>query len=340
MASRHSALRLVILLALAGACAPPTRTGPPAAGGEVVAASPARPIEFVISTEPGGGSDIYARFIQGVIERNSLSPQPVLPVNKPGGAGAVAFQYVFEKRSDMHFIMITLNSFFTTLIVQKDSLPYKYDDFTPIANLALDPFFLWVNEASPWRTAQDFLAAAKAEVLTVGGTGSKQEDEILFTLIQQKGGTQGFRYVPQAGGGAVAAALAGDQVQATVNNPSEGLSFYQATPRRLRPLCTFANASPASGPYQGLATCRSQGLDVGVEYFIMRSVMGPPGLRPEQVKFHADLMKRVFDSEEWKKFADDNVLDLKFLAGTEFKTFLDQYNRLHLDVMNQAGWVQ
>src|SRR5437867_10720984 len=127
------------------ACTPgaPRRGAAQPADGETQAVAPTRPIEFVISTEPGGGSDIYARFIQGVIEKESLSPQPVLPINKPGGAGAVAFQYVFEKRGDMHFIMITLNSFFTTLITQGADLPYKYSDFTPIANLALDPFFLW-----------------------------------------------------------------------------------------------------------------------------------------------------------------------------------------------------
>jgi tripartite-type tricarboxylate transporter receptor subunit TctC len=325
---------------LVAACNPPAprpaAPAPPA--GEVTAATPSRPIEFVISTEPGGGSDIYARFIQGVIEKNGLSPQPVLPVNKPGGAGAVAFQYVFEKRADMHFIMITLNSFFTTLILQGADLPYKYDDFTPIANLALDPFFLWVNESSSWRSAQDFVAAAKAESLTVAGTGSKQEDEVLFTLIQQRAGTQPFRYVPQTGGGAVAAQLAGEQVQATVNNPSEGLSFYQASPRRLRPLCTFANAAPTAGPYQGLPTCKSQGLDAGIEYFIMRSVMGPPGLRPEQVKFHEDMLRKSFDSAEWKKFAEDNVLELKYLAGAEFKKFVDEYQALHVGVMKQAGW--
>ena len=67
--------------------------------------------------------------MQGVIEKNKLSPQPVQPVNKEGGSGAVAFTYVFEKKGDMHYVMITLNSFFTTIITQ--SLPYKATDFTP-----------------------------------------------------------------------------------------------------------------------------------------------------------------------------------------------------------------
>jgi len=121
---------------------------------------PSRPVEFVISTAVGGGSDIYARAMQAIIEEQKLSPQPVQPTNKEGGSGAVAFTYVFEKKGDMHYIMITLNSFFTTIITQK--LPYKAVDFTPIANLALDPFFLWVNEDSPWKTAGDFIAAANS----------------------------------------------------------------------------------------------------------------------------------------------------------------------------------
>ena len=49
---------------------------------------PKQPIEFVIQTSPGGGSDQYARYWIGIIEKYKLSPQPVIPVNKPGGAGA------------------------------------------------------------------------------------------------------------------------------------------------------------------------------------------------------------------------------------------------------------
>src|SRR6266498_1807513 len=186
---------------------------------------PTRPIEFVISTAVGGGSDIYARAMQAIIEEQKLSPQPVQPTNKEGGSGAVAFTYVFEKKGDMHYIMITLNSFFTTIITQK--LPYKATDLTPVANLALDPFFLWVNEDSPYKNAGDFVKAAQEKSITVAGTGSKQEDEALFRRIEDSMKTKPFTYVPQTSGATVAAAVAGHQggVDASVNNPSEGLPF-------------------------------------------------------------------------------------------------------------------
>ncbi|MDO8506461.1 MAG: tripartite tricarboxylate transporter substrate binding protein [Candidatus Limnocylindria bacterium] len=343
----HSSIsRLLAILGagllVAAACGgTPAATSAPTSSAAPSAAAfqqPTRPVEFVISTAPGGGSDIYARVMQGVIEKNKLSPQPVQPVNKEGASGAVAFTYVFEKKTDMHYVMITLNSFFTTIITQK--LPYKSTDFTPIANLALDPFFLWVNDDSPWKNAQDFIAAAQKDALLVAGTGSKQEDEALFRRIQDTAKTKAFTYIPQQSGSLVAAALAGHQagVVATVNNPSEGLGLYQANPKRLRPLCAFLPDSPKTGVYTGLATCKSQGLAID-DYYVMRAIVAAPGLTAAQQGFWVDVFKKVYDSAEWKKFMDDNALTPDFRSGVEFRQFLSQYEQLHRDIAAKNNWV-
>jgi len=298
-----------------------------------------RPVEFVISTGPGGGSDIYARLWIAIMEKEKALNTSVLPVNKEGGAGAVAFTYVFERKADPHYIMVTLNSFFTTIITQK--LPYKATDFTPLANMALDPFFLWVNEDSPWKNAQDFVKAAQEKSITVAGTGSKQEDEVLFRRIQDLAKTKPFSYIPQSGGGAVAIALAGHQggVDATVNNPSEGIGLYQATPKKLRPLCAFTPASPKEGTYKDLATCKSQGLDI-TDYYIVRAVVGPPGITAAQTTYWADVFKKVFDSKDWKEFMSKNALDPDYRAGAELKKLFDDYTKLHQEIAQKNGWVQ
>ncbi|MEP7003600.1 MAG: tripartite tricarboxylate transporter substrate-binding protein [Chloroflexota bacterium] len=308
-------------------------------GASVALVSPTKPVEFIISTAPGGGSDIYARKMQSIIDALKLSPQPVTPVNKEGGSGAVAFQYVFDKKGDSSEIMITLNSFFTTLIVQK--LPYKATDFTPIANLALDPFYLWVNEDSPWKNAQDFIAAAKADSLVVTGTGSKQEDEALFDRIQVTAGLKPFKYVPSASGSTVAAAVAGHQggVVASVNNPSEGKGLYSGSPRKMRPLCTFEPASPTGGTFSGLATCTSQGLAIS-DYYIVRSIMAPPGLSAGQRAFWVDVFKKVYDSDDWKKFMVDNELKPDFRSGADFDKLIADYQKLHEDIAKQFNWIQ
>ncbi len=321
------------------AASPAPTTAGSAAPSVATLEQPTKPVEFVISTAPGGGSDIYARFMQGVIEKNKLSPQPVQPVNKEGGSGAVAFTYVFEKKGDMHYVMITLNSFFTTIITQK--LPYKATDFTPIANMALDPFFLWVNSDSPWKTAQDFVDAAKKDSLVVSGTGSKQEDEALFRRIEDTMKTKAFTYVPSQSGATVAAAVAGHQggVVASVNNPSEGLPFYQGADKKMRPLCAFLPDSPKTGIYAGLVTCKTQGIPID-DYYIMRAIVAPPGLSAAQQAFWVDVFKKVFDSAEWKKFMDDNVLQPDFRSGVEFRQFLSQYQQLHQDIATKFKWVQ
>jgi len=327
---------LVTLSACATANAPsatPTSSGSASAAAVI---QPTHPVEFVISTAPGGGSDIYARAMATIIENKKLSPQPVTPLNKEGGSGAVAFQYVYEKTGDMHYVMITLNSFFTTIITQK--LAFKATDFTPVANLALDPFFLWVNDDSPWKTAQDFVDAAKKDSLTVAGTGAKQEDEALFRRIQDLMQTKPFTYISQTSGATVAAAVAGHQggVVASVNNPSEGLQLYQA--KKMRPLCAFMPASPTTAVYASLPTCKAQGIAID-DYFIMRAIMAPPGLSPGQQAFWIDVFKKVYDSDEWKKFMSDNALQPDFKSGLEFRQFILQYQQLHQDIATKFKWV-
>jgi putative tricarboxylic transport membrane protein len=203
-------------------------------GGLAEAAWPNKPVEFVIPAGVGGGADQYARFLIGLNVKNKYIPQPILPVNLDGGAGAVAMQSVLKQKGNNYEMMITLNAFITTPLFQ--NLPFTFRDFTPIALLALDNFPLWVHKDSPYKTLNDFLAAAREKSLSVCGTGSKQEDEIVFRAIEKLGKTKPFKYVPFKGGGEVAQNLVGRHCEATVNQLSEAGSFY---PEYLRPLVVF-----------------------------------------------------------------------------------------------------
>jgi len=319
------------------ATAAPTAAAPTVAAATPLAAiPPTRNVEFVIQTGPGGSSDIYARFWIAIMEKEKLTPLPVQAVNKEGGAGAVAFTYVFERRGDPHYIMVTLNSFWTTIITQK--LPYKTTDFTPIVNMALDPFFLWVPADSPIKTAGDFVKEAQAREMTASGTGSKQEDEVLFRRIQELAKTKPFKYVPQSGGGAVATALAGKQggVEVTVNNPSEARALFQQN--RLKAICAFTPASPKEGIFKDLPTCKSQGLAID-DYYNVRSVVAPPGLNAGQQKFWIDTFKKVNDHADWKKFLTDNALDPDFRSGDDFKKLIEQYQKIHEEIAAKFGWI-
>ena len=114
-----------------------------------------KPVEFVCHAAAGGGSDIQARFIQSVIEKEKLCSQPVAVVNRAGGGGAIAFAYVAGKKGDPHVWLTATTSFMTTPLLGKSK--YTYKDFTPITNLAFDDFLVTVRADAPWKTMKDLI---------------------------------------------------------------------------------------------------------------------------------------------------------------------------------------
>ena len=183
---------------------------------------PEKPVEFVIMAGQGGGADRLARFIQSIIEKNKLSPQPFIPVNKGGGSGAEALRYLKDNAGNPHVIMATLNSYYTTPL-RNPGLGVDISTFTPIARLAEDTFLLWVNADTDIKSVDDYTKAVKAagaDKWIMGGTGKGQEDSLVTALLENAYGIH-VTYVPFKGGGTVAKQLIGGHIDSTVNNPSQ-----------------------------------------------------------------------------------------------------------------------
>src|SRR5512141_1503859 len=120
---------------------------------------PTKPVEFVVPAGTGGGADQMARLLQGVISKNNLMKQPLIVVNKAGGAGSEGFLDVKNAKGDPHKIIITLSNLFTTPLAT--NTPFNWRDLTPVQMLALDQFVLWVNADTPYKSAKDYVEAAK-----------------------------------------------------------------------------------------------------------------------------------------------------------------------------------
>ena len=177
------------------------------AGAAQAAWEPAKPVEFVVPAGTGGGADQMARFIQGVVAKHKLMKQSIVVVNKGGGAGAEGFLEVKGANADPHKLIITLSNLFTTPLAT--GVPFNWRDLTPVSMMALDQFILWVNAESPYKTAKEFLDALKSQApntLKMGGTGSKQEDQIITVMLENVAGKK-MTYVPFKGGGDVAVQL-------------------------------------------------------------------------------------------------------------------------------------
>ena len=111
---------------------------------------PTKSVEFVVPAGTGGGADQMARFIQSVVAKYKLMDQPMIVVNKGGGAGAEGFLDIKGASKDPHKIIITLSNLFTTPLAT--GVPFNWKDLTPVQMMALDQFVLWVNAETPYKT--------------------------------------------------------------------------------------------------------------------------------------------------------------------------------------------
>ena len=310
--------------------------------GPVRAWEPTKAVEFIVPAGTGGGADQMARFIQGVVAKNGLMKQPIVVVNKGGGAGAEGFLDVNNDNANPHKIVITLSNLFTTPL--GTAVPFNWRDMTPVSMMALDQFVLWVNAESPHQTAKAFFDALKAgpdRAMKMGGTGSKQEDQIITVMLEKAAGKK-MTYIPYGGGGQVATQLVGKHVDATVNNPIEAESHWRAG--KLRALCVF-DAQPL--PYKdkvtdkqswaNLPTCRSAGIPV--EYVMLRGIFMPPGITPEQQKFYVDLMARVRALPEWKDFMTKGAFNQTTMSGQAYFDWLGRTEQQHRVLMREAGFL-
>ncbi|MSP45833.1 MAG: tripartite tricarboxylate transporter substrate binding protein [Xanthobacteraceae bacterium] len=302
---------------------------------------PSRPVEFIIPAGPGGGADIMARTIQGIVTKHNLMKQPMVVINKAGGAGGEGFLDVKNSKGNPHKIVITLSNLFTTPMAT--GIPFSWKDLTPVAMLALDEFVLWVNAEKPYKSVKEFIDAAKAAggTFKMGGTGSKQEDQIITEAIQKATGVK-LIYIPQAGGGAVAVQLVGNHVDSTVNNPNEAIAHWRAG--KLRPLCVFDSKKldykdkiAGDAGWDSIPTCKSSGLDI--EYLMLRGIFMTPGATPDQVAYYVELFQKVRQTDEWKKLMSDGAFNQTFMTGAEYTKWVTIEEKRHEDLMKAAGWL-
>jgi putative tricarboxylic transport membrane protein len=290
-----------------------------------------KPVEFVCHAAPGGGSDIQARFIQSVIEKEKLSPQTVTVVNRSGGGGAIAFAYVAGKKGDPHIWLTATTSFLTTPLLGKSK--YNYKDFTPITNLAFDDFLVTVRADAPWKTMKDLVEDAKKRPgqIRTGGTYAPGTDALIDHLIGKEAGIK-FNYIPFKSGGEAMIALLGGNIDMFYPNPGEALAQMEAKKVRI---LGVASAKRLEGA-PNIPTLKELGYNVSMQQ--LRSIAAPKDLSPEAVKYLEALFKKLANSPVWKeKYIKENLLTWDYATSAETQKLWENNNEFCARTMKEMG---
>jgi len=297
---------------------------------------PSKPVEFNVPAGTGGGADILARFVSPLFQKNNITDKPFIVTNRSGGAGAEGFLHVKGKAGDDHTIIVTLDNLFTTPLAT--GVPFNWRDLTPISRLALDWFILWVNAESPYKTATEFFDAVKKEPgkFKMGGTGTKQEDQIITVQLEQAFGVK-WAYVPFKGGGEVAVELVGKHVDSTVNNPSEAVSHWRAG--KLRPLAVIDHERIPLPMWDQIPTLK-EATGTDISYLMLRGIFAPPKIKKEVQDGYVALFKKVYDTDDFQKYLKDYALKGAFLSGADYVSWLEKKEATTKELMDKGGMLK
>jgi putative tricarboxylic transport membrane protein len=304
---------------------------------------PTQPVEFIVPAGTGGGADQMARLIRELVAKHQLMKQPIEVVNRSGNSGAEGLLAMKAARGDPHKLVISLSNLFTVPLAT--GADFNWRDLTPVELMALDQFVLWVKADHPARTARDLveqLRSAPRGSVKLGGTGSRQEDQIVSVLLETAAQTR-LSYMPLRGGGDVVRALVAGEVDLTVNNPIEAEAPWREG--RVRPLCVFdwrpleaIGKVTAKEGWSDIPTCMSAGIPV--QYQMMRGVFMASAVTAAQQAFYARLLNRVRALPEWQSFMEQGAFRVEVKSGPPFVAWLDRAERFHRTVMREAKLIQ
>ncbi|HEY8552541.1 MAG TPA: tripartite tricarboxylate transporter substrate binding protein [Thermaerobacter sp.] len=243
-------------------------TSPSGAGGPASAAG--RPLTYLVCFDPGGQSDIEARRQQPRLER--LLGRQVVIEYKVGGGGALCWSDLVRSRPDGS-VVAGINLPHIVLQPLQQQTGYRTEQIEPVVLFQSTPLGLAVPASSPYRTLEEFIAAAKADpgVITVGGSGTFSGHHVATVRLEKLAGID-LTYVPFSGAAPQMAAFLGGHVAAVFANSNDLVKYRD----RIRVLGVAAEERFPGLP--DAPTFKEQGIDL-VER-IDRGVGVPAGTPP------------------------------------------------------------
>ncbi len=261
-------------------------------------AFPTRPVQIVAPFTAGGDADLAARALASVLPRY-LNGQSAIVVNRTGASGAIGSEAVARATPDGYTLLLARVGSQAVLPAMANKLGYKWNDFTFLGLLELNPYVCMVRADSPIRTFADLVATIrknpnKLSYSTAGfGTVHEMGPQMMFDLY--KLGKDAAVQVPFKGGGDAAIAILSGQVDFGCGNLGPANPQIQAG--KLRALMVTLPERYKDIPE--VPTAREIGAQAMERIVGWSALFGPPGMSKEQIAFWGNVLAQVAKDPEW-----------------------------------------
>jgi len=298
---------------------------------------PSRAITMVVPFPPGGQADLAARPTAGAMER--ILRQPVVVQNRGGAAGAIGNGFVARSAADGYTLLMALSSL--AVIPEAERLfnrtpPYTADQFAPIALVNSDPTMLAVPASAPWRTMEEFIAAARANPGSIP-YGSSGTYGTLHVAMEMLAATAGIRllHVPFTGAGPAITALLGGQIQALASAP--GTLTQHARDGRIRVLgCWGRERAPA---FPDVPTFMERGFR-DVEFYIWAGLFAPAATPAPVVARLRDAVRQSVQDPDLVRAFTAAGAPVSYLDAPDFARFFAEDSARLVAAVRKIGRVE
>lgn len=294
---------------------------------------PEQPIVITVPSNPGGGWDQLGRFMQRAIIKEELSPVSVEVVNRGGAGGIIALsELVARFNNNPHKLMVS--GFGMTGATIMHNSEFDLLSTTPLARLTSEYQAIGVPYNSPFQTLEELMDAFKANPKSIiwGGGSAGGADHLFVNLLAEDMAVapHDINYVAFTGGGEATAALMGGQVTVGVSGYSEWGSLVEAKRVRL-----LGISSPTRSINPTIATFKEIGINVVYENW--RCLVAAPGITNSQEQYLIDLLTKARESETWQQIVKRNNWQDSFLAGEEFRAFIEKDSIRTRRIIERSG---
>ena len=303
-----------------------------ALSGPAIAQSyPTRPIELVVPTSAGSGTDIYARATAEIVRREKLLPHPFVVQNRTGGGSVIAYNYFKTKRGDPYVMLAATGSI--VIMATRPDVNIGLENYTPLALFAVDPQAIMVGADQPYKTLKDLVEAARKAPNTIvcAITNPLGQGRLVVHMLEKAAPGAKFKFVTFKGGGEAVLSVGGGHTHFTTENLSEGLALIEA--KKLRVLALTSLKRMPQLP--DLPTAAEAGYKV--EAGTIRGFAFTAGVPAEAAKTMEGVLEKVHRTKEWKEHAARHFYEDRYLGSADYARFLVQRMEEYKEFYHEVG---
>lgn len=293
-------------------------------------------IHFLIPGGAGGGWDGTARGTGEALTKAGLVGSASYE-NMSGGGGGKAIGFLIENADSQHGTMM-VNS--TPIVIRSLTgvFPHNFRDLTLVSGTIGDYAALVVSKDSPVNSMADLLAAYKADprgTAVGGGSVPGGMDHLVAAMVMKAAGedpTQ-VKYIPYDAGGKAMAALLSGEIKALSTGFGEAVDLAKAGEVKI----IGVTSDERVAAYDSAPTMKEQGVDT--TFVNWRGFFAAPGLPADKLAAYQDAITKMYDTPEWEEVRARNGWVNIHNSGDNFKTFLEEQEKVIGDLMKQLGFL-